>query len=313
MFELNKIYCMDAIEGMKQIPDNFIDLTVTSPPYFNLRVYSNDKKEIGIEEKEEEYIINLLKIFNELRRITKLEGGFYLNIGDTYNRDTGQLRMIPFKLSESLKQNGWILRSIIIWHKRNCLPQSSKNKFSNVFEPIFHFQKQKDDYYFDLDSIRIPHKISKDKMMKEMRKNIRLKDKTKEDLITDKSKYKKFIETNIKMDLPLKKQQYHEKGKNPGNVWRIKLEASELSHVARYPEELCIIPIKAGCPQNGIVFDMFMGSGSTAVVAKKLGRKYLGFDINPDFVRIANERLDNTKEGDLLKKESSNLDKWFRR
>jgi len=310
MLELNKIYCMDALEGMQQIPDNFIDLTITSPPYFNLRLYSNDNREIGREQTEEEYIENLIRIFIELRRITKPDGGFYLNVGDLYT-ENGQLRLIPYKIAERMKQIGWILRSHVVWFKPMCMPSSTKNRFSNVWEPVFQFQKT-DDYYFDLDSVRIPHKLTKGQLAKKLLRDSRLSDKSKIELQSDKSKYKKLMETNKEMDLPLKKQQYHEKGRNPGNVWKIQLESENFSHTARYPLKLCERPILAGCPKDGIVFDLFTGSGSTQVMAKMLGRRYLGFDINPEFVKIAIERLEKVEFGSELKKEESKLDKWFR-
>jgi len=150
----------DIIEQLKRIPSNSIDLVITSPPYWGQRDYGVNGQ-IGIEKDPEEYINKLLIAFNELKRVLKDSGSFFLNIGDKYVEKN--LQMIPFKLAIKMQSNGWALRNIIIWHKTNAMPSSLKDRFSNTYEPIFFFVKNPDnyltpDYYFDLDAIRIPSK-----------------------------------------------------------------------------------------------------------------------------------------------------------
>ena len=150
----------DVIEQLKRIPSNSIDLAITSPPYWGQRDYGI-KGQIGIEKTPDEYIDKLLIAFNELRRVLKDTGSFFLNIGDKYIEKN--LQMIPFKLAIKMQSNDWALRNIIIWRKTNAMPSSLKDRFSNTYEPILFFVKNPNnyltpDYYFNLDTIRIPSK-----------------------------------------------------------------------------------------------------------------------------------------------------------
>lgn len=150
----------DVVEQLKRIPSNSIDLAITSPPYWGQRDYGI-KGQIGIEQTPEEYIDKLLITFNELRRVLKDTGSFFLNIGDKYVGKN--LQMIPFKLAIKMQSYGWALRNTIIWHKTNAMPSSLKDRFTNTYEPILFFVKNPDnyltpDYYFNLDTIRIPSK-----------------------------------------------------------------------------------------------------------------------------------------------------------
>ncbi|MGP6220965.1 MULTISPECIES: DNA-methyltransferase [Cuniculiplasmataceae] len=148
----------DVIDKLKSIPNNSIDLAVTSPPYWGQRDYGI-KGQIGTEKDPNEYIDKLSLVFSELRRVIKETGSFFLNIGDKYVDKN--LQMIPFKLALKMQSDGWALRNIIIWHKTNPMPSSLKDRFSNNYEPIFFFVKDPDnyltpDYFFNLDPIRIP-------------------------------------------------------------------------------------------------------------------------------------------------------------
>lgn len=150
----------DVVEQLKRIPSNSIDLAITSPPYWGQRDYGI-KGQIGIEQNPEEYIDKLLITFNELRRVLKDTGSFFLNIGDKYVGKN--LQMIPFKLAIKMQSYGWALRNTIIWHKTNAMPSSLKDRFTNTYEPILFFVKNPDsyltpDYYFNLDTVRIPSK-----------------------------------------------------------------------------------------------------------------------------------------------------------
>jgi DNA modification methylase len=139
---------------LKTINNSSVDLAMTSPPYWGLRDY-RVKGQLGLEATSEEYIQKLVQYFDELKRVIKPTGSFCLNLGDTYMKKN--LQMIPSRVALLLQSHGWILRNDIIWHKPNHMPASVKDRLSNTYEHLFHFVKSKK-YYYDLDSIRVPHK-----------------------------------------------------------------------------------------------------------------------------------------------------------
>ena len=140
--ELNKIYNEDCLEGIKKIGDKTIQMTVTSPPYFNLRTYTDSEKEIGKEQTVDEYINNLKNIFLEVLRVTKEDGSCYVNIADTYGKN-GSLLCVPDKFKLMMISLGWVCRNEIIWHKPNAMPSSAKNRFTNDYEKIYFFTKKR--------------------------------------------------------------------------------------------------------------------------------------------------------------------------
>ena len=149
----------NTTEAVKRIPDKSISVIVTSPPYWNLKDYYN-KNQIGAEKKPEEYVKKLLFIFNSFLRILKDDGTFFLNIGDSYANQS--LQMIPQRIAIGMQEQGWLIRNQIIWHKPNAMPSPVKNRFSNSYEFIYFFSKNdwEKQIYFDLDSVRIPHKTT---------------------------------------------------------------------------------------------------------------------------------------------------------
>src|SRR3990167_5715206 len=180
--QLNKIYNIDALEGLKKLDSESVDCVVTSPPYWNLRDYGVEGQ-LGLEPTFQEYITKLIEIFDEVKRVLKKEGTCWVNIGDTYSgagagqKDTGKavyeendfrkkpsktnlpdksLCLIPFRFAILMQERGWILRNDIVWFKRNSMPSSVKDRFANKWEHIFFFVKNKK-YYFDLNSVRKPY------------------------------------------------------------------------------------------------------------------------------------------------------------
>lgn len=152
----------DVIERLKDIPDKSINVIITSPPYWRQRDYET-KGQIGNEKTPEEYINKMLEVANELKRVLTDDGAYFLNIGDKYVEKN--LQMIPFRLAIEMQKRGWTIRNVLIWRKTNPMPSSIKDRFSNVYEPIFLFVKNPEnyltpDYYFDLDAIRIAHKTN---------------------------------------------------------------------------------------------------------------------------------------------------------
>lgn len=213
-----------------------------------------------------------------------------------------QLALIPARVAIALQEDGWILRNDICWYKPNGLPSSVKDRLTNRWEHVFHFVKKRR-YYYNLDAIREPYnpatiKRIVDRIKLHMRTGKTLTEKSKY-FNTDKEKYSmagtltgrsfKTFKTGKKEDLL--KHILNGKGKNPGDFWRIAVKPYSGSHFAVYPEDLCIRPIKSSCPPKGIVLDIFAGSGTTLVAAKRLGRRFIGCELNPEYVRLASERL----------------------
>ena len=284
---MNKIICGDSLEIMKQMPDESVDMAITSPPYWGLRDYGTGPDQLGLEPTPEMYIEHLTEIFNEVKRVLKKEGTLWIVIGDTYAsgggkateqsfvRGTGRtqnhpdyspkaklrqsmpkcLLMVPERLAWSLIQNGWILRNKIIWYKPNAMPSSVTDRFSNRWEYIFLFSKSQK-YYFDLDAVREAHKP-----------DIGYRIKTKDHrIVHTQSGRKKELEKKdfvIMANNPL--------GKNPGDVltwdekniedrrksiasrgdfFEINTQPFPEAHFAVFPEKLCEKPIKAGCPEQ---------------------------------------------------------------
>lgn len=425
MVKVNTIYNLHVLEGLKKLPDQSIDMVMTSPPYWNLRDYGkhtdaiwggdpkckhsfgskitfkktngesktaqvqNNKEiraftysskfchkcgawkgQLGLEPTVDLFIEHLMEIFNEVHRVLKKTGTCWVNFGDTYyttscksyqrnvnnSRKLPQksLSLIPFRFALEMVDKGWILRNIIIWHKPNCLPSPVNDRFTVDFEYLFFFSKSKK-YYFD---------------------------KQLEPLQESSIKRSLYSHTSHPTN-PYKKQCDGEnmskfinlQGRNKRCVWKISSRPFKEAHFAVFPELLCEIPIKAGCPEKvckkcgmpklqridggnpvafnyrirdvkngkikhidrkasakelasilkgkytsglkvktilgcqcnagnnaGIVLDPFMGSGTTAVVAKNLSKNFIGFELNPEYVRIAKKRLkdmDNVKKAKL--------------
>jgi len=144
-------FCGDALEILRELPDESIDCCITSPPYWGKRKYATEG--IGLEKNYLDYIKNLAVIFRELKRVLKSTGSFWLNIGDSYKNK--HLLGIPWRMAFELTDNqGWILRNEIIWNKVKGGPDNAKDKLGNVHEHIFHFVKKAKGYYYDVDAIR---------------------------------------------------------------------------------------------------------------------------------------------------------------
>jgi len=135
---------------LQLIPNDCIDCVITSPPYWGHRAYANGG--IGLEERWQDYIQNLLAIFAEVKRILKPSGSFWLNIGDAYHSKS--LIGIPWRIAlEMTDKQGWILRNSVVWNKVKGAPDNAKDKLRNVYEPFFHLVKT-DRYFYDVDAIR---------------------------------------------------------------------------------------------------------------------------------------------------------------
>lgn len=301
---------MDCLSGLKNLPDNSVDCCVTSPPYYALRDYDH-QDQIGLEDTPEEFIENLVRTMEEVRRVLKPEGTLWLNIGDSYNsaasnqngrkefgstvndygyytsgdNKVGRRKLIesikpkdligiPWMLAFALRSAGWYLRQDIIWHKPNPMPESVKDRCTKSHEYIFLLSKSRT-YYFDADAIKEKSVYGESKYawgraidgsINDKRKGLgRLINKQKTRVSTEK--------------------------RNKRSVWSVTTKGFKEAHFATFPEKLIVDCIKAGCPEGGIVLDPFMGAGTTALVSRKLNRNYIGFEINEDYIKIAQKRL----------------------
>ena len=296
--ETNIIHVGDNIFHLTNIPDASVDMCVTSPPYYNLRDYKNSNQ-IGAENTVSDFVENLCKVFDEINRILKPTGSCWVNIGDTY--DKKRLLQVPSRFEIAMCDRGWHLRNEIIWSKPNPQPISSKDRFWGNHEKFFWFVKDVKKYYFNRDAILVPQAeisirrmFSKNNMSK--RKDFNASDK-EGFAISSNSQDKHYARMREEMGID-KEFNYEElikSGKCPTrpefDTWNVPSVTYKGAHFAVYPPELIEKPILSCCPEQGIVIDPFMGSGTTGEVAKLNNRRYIGLELNPEYAILANERI----------------------
>ena len=296
--ETNIIHIGDNIFHLTNIPDASVDMCVTSPPYYNLRDYKNSNQ-IGAENTVSDFVENLCKVFDEVKRILKPTGSCWVNIGDTY--DKKRLLQVPSRFEIAMCDRGWHLRNEIIWSKPNPQPISSKDRFWGNHEKFFWFVKDVKKYYFNRDPILVPQAeisirrmFSKNNMDK--RKDFNASDK-EGFAISSSSQDKHYARMREEMGID-KEFNYEElikSGKCPTrpefDTWNVPSVTYKGAHFAVYPPELIEKPILSCCPEQGIVVDPFMGSGTTGEVAKLNNRRYIGLELNPEYAILANERI----------------------
>ena len=256
IMEKDIIY-LKSSENMDNIPDESVDLIVTSPPY-NIDIKYGNKTSHGktVSSKGEKYSDNLpedeyrrlLKnVFTECKRVLKPNGSIWINIKNRYD---GKSIITPFWIEEFFKD--MFLKNLIVWNFD--WGGSTNKRFAPRYEFIFWYTKDSKNYHFDLDAVKIPA-------------------------------------VNYRPD------RYKSQMKNPSDVWKIPMISGNFlertGHPAQYPEKLIERVIRAGTSKGDVVLDPFMGSGTTAVVAKKLNRHFIGFEIVPEYIEMANKRLEN--------------------
>lgn len=300
----NEIYLGDCIKGMSSLPDKSVNTCITSPPYYGLRDYGCDGQ-IGLEETPESYVQKMVDVFREVKRVLRDDGTLWLNIGDSYNgsggnhkshhkndsgfqskigaeshKGRGNLNLdgmkpkdligIPWMLAFALRTDGWYLRQDIIWHKPNPMPESVRDRCTKAHEYIFLLSKSPK-YYFDSEAIKIP-----------VKQEWGTRDRTNGKYHND--------GTGLRPHSGLEKS-YTKANKR--SVWTVTTKPFKDAHFATYPESLIVPCVLAGCAEGGLVLDPFMGAGTTALVSKKLGRNYVGFELNPEYRNIAIKRIEN--------------------
>ena len=275
----DRVLCGDALATLRALPESWVDCIVTSPPYYQQRDDGGSQK-IGREPRPQQYVERLADVFDECRRLLKPTGTAWLVVGDKYQR--GRQLGLPWRLALEMSDRGWLLRSDIIWHKPNAMPSSVKNRPTTDHEYVFLFARSTA-YYYDADAIREPHvTFTAASRMRGGRRHFFRREGTPE-------QGKNGGHSNLhdaRWD-----QAFHPKGRNKRTVWSIPLSKFRGGHFAVFPEPLVEICLLAGCPPNGCVLDPFLGSGTTAAVARRLGRRFVGIDCEPEYCRMARRRI----------------------
>lgn len=269
-----KILRGNALDKLKEIPEQSIHTCITSPPYFNLRNYGH-KDQLGLESNSEEFIQNLVNVFSEVKRVLRDDGTLWLNMGDTWDKKK-QLLGIPWRTALALQQNGWVLRSDIIWNKPNVMPSSVRDRVTNCHEYIFLLSKNKK-YYYDNEIIK------EDSTFKNSKGEFRPNGMAG---IGKKNAGKKGFE--IRSGLSNMKEQPK---RNKRSVWTITNKPFKDAHFAVFPPDLIEPCVLAGCPKDGTILDPFAGSGTTGVVAQKHNRNAVLVELNDEYTEIAKKRL----------------------
>jgi DNA modification methylase len=303
---INTIFNEPCLDTLKKMQDKSIDCVISSPPYWQLRDYGYDGQ-WGLESTFQEYLEHLWQMMDDIYRVLKDEGTCWINLGDTYARGTRAkyahsnqslrskhehliepntkpdyngldkcLLLIPHRFAIGCIDRGWIVRNDIIWAKRNGMPESVTDRFTKKHEYIF-FMTKSEKYYFDLDAIRDKHKHSNDKRNDGNRHtyNINAKSNTEEMLSA----------TAVS---------FNPKGKNPGSVsdfWDVTTKGSGDQHFASYNTDLIKKPILAGCPEGGLIYDPFMGTGTTAMAALRANRNFVGSEMSTEYIKICEQNI----------------------
>jgi len=296
----DKIEFGDCREIMRQWAKDGVkaQTCVTSPPYFGLRDYGHDGQ-IGLEQTPDEYIAAMVEVFRCVRDVLADDGTVWLNVGDSYCNSNGFARAsekykrqgrenmpandrsldklhesgfktkdligIPWMLAFALRADGWYLRQDIIWHKPNPMPEPVRDRCTKAHEYVFLLSKSQK-YYFDNDSIKEPAIYAGD----------------------DRGSRSDSRRGTIANSMSGVTGEY----KNKRSVWTVSTKPYKGAHFAVFPPELITPCVLAGAPEGGVVLDPFMGSGTTAMVAKQNGRHYLGCELNQEYESLQKERLD---------------------
>tara|TARA_R110000744_G_scaffold188008_1_gene307360 strand:+ start:34 stop:963 length:930 start_codon:yes stop_codon:yes gene_type:complete len=309
---MNKIKILqgNCIDKIKELEDNSINCVVSSPPYFGLRDYGVDGQ-FGLEKTYQDYLANTVKIFKTFKPKLKDNATIWWNVGDSYssgkrktttnqslrgNKNYGVTRtpvqdgikekdllMIPNRVAIALQDEGWYIRSEIIWHKPNPMPESVRDRPTSCHEKIWLITKSKK-YYYDSDAIREPLAASSLNRLNQDIKNQK-----------GSTRGNGGMKSNGNM-----KAVGNKETRNKRNVWTITTKPFKDAHFATFPKDLIEPCIKAGCPEGGVVLDPFGGSGTTGIVSALNNRNAILIELNSEYIKIAEDRID--KEVGLFNK-----------
>jgi len=316
------MYQGDCRLMLRHLPEQSVHCCVTSPPYWGLRDYGHEDQ-IGLERTPDDYIQTMVNVFREVRRVLRDDGTLWLNLGDTYNAYNGgagpgsklsknqteqrpklesgyllrcktlkpkDLIGIPWRVALALQADGWWLRQDIIWHKPNPMPESVTDRCTKSHEYIFLLSKS-ERYYFNCEAIKEDavcgangsefhtgktgeHQLGRSQKVRPSKPKGSFNGKTEAMAATGQNAFRAVTEK-----------------RNKRSVWSVTLKPYKGAHFATYPQELIEPCILAGCPEGGTVLDPFIGSGTTAAVARRSGCKFVGFELNPEYLALAEKRF----------------------
>lgn len=272
----NALLVGGCLDGLRSLPDGCIQTCVTSPPYFRLRDYGMDGQ-IGQEETPHEFVAALVAVFNEVRRVLADDGTLFLNLGDSYAATKApdglkpkDLIGVPWMVAFALRDAGWWLRSDIVWHKPSTMPESVTDRPTRAHEYVFLLTKR-EMYFYDADAIKEPS------VMKPQNR------------LTARAEHPKG-DTGRSMHLrPEGGTSYN--SRNARSVWNVPTDSFGGAHFATMPPELARRCILAGSRRGDVVLDPFAGAGTTALVAVGNGRRAIGCELNPEYARLALDRV----------------------
>ena len=295
----------DCRESLRTLPAQSVHMCVTSPPYFGLRNYDGGDAEIGRETTPDEFVVAMVEVFREVRRVLRDDGTVWLNLGDSYaaNRSyqvpstkggrkhgpaqaaggkasvvpdglkSKDLIGIPWRVALALQADGWYLRQDIIWAKPNPMPESVNDRCTKSHEYLFLLSKGPR-YYWDKKAAQEPA-TGRPPGNKRATKGARNYETG-------------AVEHRTAANL-------HNIGaretRNRRSVWTVPTKPFSEAHFAVYPPDLIEPCISIGCPAGGTVLDPFFGAGTTGLVAQRLGRQWIGCELNPEYAEIAERRI----------------------
>ena len=321
------IHIGDCLESLRAMPAESVQTCVTSPPYFGLRDYGMDGQ-IGLEATPDAFVARLVEVFREVRRVLRDDGTLWLNLGDSYNsiggvhagrsdnqsgvgagsrqwregaaRADGDVRSdgmsrrnrngthaaglkpkdllgIPWRVAFALQADGWYLRQDIIWHKPNPMPESVTDRCTKAHEYVFLLSKSAR-YYFDSEAIKEPVQSSKGNG-KSFRGGGSY---TGGNSFANSAAKDRATHGNAPNETGLR---------NRRSVWTVSTAPFKGAHFATFPPDLIEPCVLAGSPVGGVVLDPFGGSGTTAGVAIKHGRRAVLCELNPEYAAMIPARI----------------------
>lgn len=338
-------YGHDARTVLRQLPPASVHMVATSPPYWGLRDYGVEGQ-LGAESTPTEYVNHLVEIFREVKRVLRPDGTLWLNLGDSYTSGGRKRRApddkttaremsyradtpeglkskdlvgVPWRVAFALQADGWYLRSNIIWHKENCMPESVRDRPTTAHEFVFLLAHpdSKGRYFYDHNAIREPHQspYSKDTISKAGKPG---GTRPKGNNFSKQQRHKGEGTPRTRAE---RAALLNPKGRNKRTVWAVHTKPYQEAHFAVWPHELVEPMVMAGTsakgvcghcgapweqvrevwqptcicpkhePQKAVVLDPFSGSGTTGAVAFQEGRNYIGIDLNAEYLPLAESRL----------------------
>jgi DNA modification methylase len=298
----------DCRQVLATLADESVQTCVTSPPYWGQRDYGVEGQ-LGLEATPQEYVTKLVDIFAEVRRVLRGDGTLWLNLGDTYISAKGRshgtdpkqrarrlglrpqdvaipglkgkdLVGIPWLVAFALRDAGWWLRSDIVWSKPNAIPESVEDRPTRAHEYVFLLSKSRR-YYYDAAAVREPS--AEDTPHRRERAGAGAM----------RGQGQNRPEGSGRANRPYRNVAAVGGGemRNRRSVWTVASQPFDGAHFATYPPRLIEPCILAGAPRDGLVLDPFAGAGTTGLVATRLGRRFLGIELNPAYAEMARRRI----------------------